>query len=235
MFCRNCGENVADGVKFCPKCGNPTGVQPQEAAGQVLPQPEAQASQAQPQPEVQTGQAQSQGQPYAAQPQQSAGAYQPQANRPTWQPIPPIKPIPPKPVLNTMINKILAIVAAVLALVSPFLPGLTASAFGMSETGSLVEIYAEEEGGLAVLFIPLVIGILIFLILQFVGKPKLSAIGAFIMTAWVIFFVIIIKIAVDQYAGYGVSTHFSIGVYLWFVSLIVAWVAAFFPPKKAAE
>ena len=22
MFCENCGSNVPDGTKFCPKCGN---------------------------------------------------------------------------------------------------------------------------------------------------------------------------------------------------------------------
>ena len=29
MFCINCGNEIADGVKFCPNCGNPTNAQPQ--------------------------------------------------------------------------------------------------------------------------------------------------------------------------------------------------------------
>lgn len=24
-FCKNCGNKLEDGTKFCPKCGNPTG------------------------------------------------------------------------------------------------------------------------------------------------------------------------------------------------------------------
>lgn len=28
MFCRNCGTQIADHVKFCPACGKPTGTQP---------------------------------------------------------------------------------------------------------------------------------------------------------------------------------------------------------------
>lgn len=28
MFCKNCGTQIADHVKFCPACGKPTGTQP---------------------------------------------------------------------------------------------------------------------------------------------------------------------------------------------------------------
>ena len=26
MFCKNCGSNIGNNVKFCPSCGKPTGV-----------------------------------------------------------------------------------------------------------------------------------------------------------------------------------------------------------------
>ena len=36
MFCKNCGNQIPDGVRFCPKCGKETGTVPsnQNAAGQ---------------------------------------------------------------------------------------------------------------------------------------------------------------------------------------------------------
>ena len=41
MFCKNCGNQIKDGVRFCPQCGKETGIsmtqeeikEPKEAAG----------------------------------------------------------------------------------------------------------------------------------------------------------------------------------------------------------
>lgn len=36
MFCRNCGNKLADNAKFCNKCGNPVAVKPSEDVQQVI-------------------------------------------------------------------------------------------------------------------------------------------------------------------------------------------------------
>ena len=40
-FCGNCGNQVAEGVKFCPSCGNAMQVAPANEQPQATPQPEA--------------------------------------------------------------------------------------------------------------------------------------------------------------------------------------------------
>ena len=34
MFCKNCGQEINDGVQFCPNCGTPTANEPQYSAPQ---------------------------------------------------------------------------------------------------------------------------------------------------------------------------------------------------------
>ena len=41
-FCGSCGKEVADGVKFCPHCGNDTGVAGAAGSAQVVPGAKAQ-------------------------------------------------------------------------------------------------------------------------------------------------------------------------------------------------
>ena len=86
MFCRVCGNQLADGVKFCPKCGTQVMSAPSQQGqpGQGYSQPQMQQGQGYSQPQMQQGQGYSQpqiqqGQGYSQpQMQQGQGYSQPQ-------------------------------------------------------------------------------------------------------------------------------------------------------------
>lgn len=120
------------------------------------------------------------------------------------------------------------------------LSGLDLSDLGISSSvpdfydTPLTKIMDESlgAGGSAMILVPLLIGIVIFLIFQLLNKPKLSLIGGVIASLTIIGYTILMKVLIDEtYQGL-ITVHLSTGAFVWIASLILFWAAAFIPARQ---
>lgn len=165
MFCKKCGQQLADGMKFCTKCGTPTGVAQNPAAPQrpVNPQPRPANPQMRPQPRPANPQA-----------------------RPMPRPQPNYAPVKNNGYFGQFKNKLgpamigyfvlIAILILNLILISNSAV-LQGKVFGKTVTADFAEVMENEDGLEAIPTVTTVIHIvaLVILLLAFVPKIRLSA------------------------------------------------------------
>ena len=137
MFCKNCGQEIPEGVKFCGNCGTPVAVQAPEPQPAPAQQPQYQAA---PQPQYQAPQPQYQ-QPQYQQPVYAAPAAQQE------QP-------------NLLVLGILSLVFCSLGL-----PGLIIGAIGRSKGKKFVQAGGTLTGASKVGYILSLVGLIFGIIM----------------------------------------------------------------------
>ena len=142
MFCKNCGQEIPEGVKFCGNCGTPVAVQPApEAPAPQAPQPQYQAPQYQaPQPQPQ----------YQAAPQPQYQAPQQQYVQPTY-----ASPAAAQEQPNILVLGILSLVFCSLGI-----PGIIIGAIGRSKGKKFIQAGGTLTGAAKVGYILSLLGLI---------------------------------------------------------------------------
>lgn len=204
MICKNCGNTLPDGATFCYYCGAaiessacPKRVQPSVTGAAERPAPETvgPSTVRQRDPQLSVNPKNNYGS------NQSAGIDVqgvPQSNG------------------NQMSSNIVAVVALLISLVSLFLPALSVSAFGFSESVSIFETDSSYGIGFGLVIIVAMIAVIVR------SKPAAIAISAVNLICAIGIFFQVIQ-AVNLTFGLG---SIGIGMILYLVSSIVALVSS---------
>ena len=144
MFCKNCGQEIPEGVKFCGNCGTPVAVQAPEPQPAPAQQPQYQAPQQQ----------------YQAAPQQQYQAPQPQYQQPQYQ-----QPVYAAPAAQQEQPNLLVLGILSLVFCSLGLPGLIIGAIGRSKGKKFVQAGGTLTGASKVGYILSLIGLIFGIIM----------------------------------------------------------------------
>lgn len=193
MFCKYCGTELKQEVKFCPNCGRPVGKRQEELQVETIQNfVDGHDRYLQKKKKKQTGF--------------------------TW-------------------NKLLVLAAALIILIAPQMAGASAYESGMSYHMSIQTIFQEDSDSLLpllLLYVPSVIGIAIMLLLQFFNHPKISLIGAVILTLWAIVIVSCLVYVMDRYK---LDRYMNLGAgcYMLIAGVGIAWISALIPPRTVVS
>ena len=189
MFCPHCGNNVADNTKFCPYCGATMEQQAPAAAPQ--------------QPPV--------GGPASYAPQQNSV---PNYGAPQQTPYVPNYAAAQKAAKPKYMNPI-ALIAAAVTLIAMFLPFMSVSAFGYSQSVSFFDCMGT--GDPMIWLILLMVAVVV--ILQLVKAPQVPSIVLAALS--LVFLLIEIGVAANQLGEFSSMVSYSLGFWLMLVGLIV--------------
>ena len=196
MTCPHCGKDLAEGTRFCAYCGNPTNSAP--PVQNNAPQPQN------PQP------------PYAPMPQQ------PQ-QRPPYVPPQPQYTVPGLNQKPRYTNPI-ALIAAIVAIASMFMPLITASAMGISQSVTLFQAFTQSFDFMILLIILMMIAVVIMQL------AKASQVPSIVMAALSLVFMFI-EVGVanetfNQVSSMGVKISYDFGFWLMILALIAVIVSS---------
>lgn len=187
MFCPHCGNNIADNTKFCPFCGASTG-----ASDAAAPQTNPTTSYAD---------------PYA--PQNTTNtppSYMPNFNAAGLAKTPKAK-----------YTNVVAVVAAIVFFISMFMPFVSASAMGVTQSASFVDTISSGDPVIILMILIMVV----IIILQAAKAPQaVTIVLAAISLICLLAEVAIANDAVSQYTSYGVSVSYSFGFWLMLLAHI---------------
>ena len=204
MTCPHCGKELAEGTRFCAYCGN--AISSANPVQNSAPQPQN------PQP------------PYTSipqQPQNSQAPYTPMPQQPQQRPsyVPP-QPHYTVPGLNQKprYTNPIALIAAIVAIASMFMPLVTASAMGISQSVTLFQALTQSFDFLILLIILMMIAIVI---MQLAKAPQVPSI---VMAALSLIFMFI-EVGVanetfNQVSSMGVKISYDFGFWLMILALI---------------
>ncbi|HIW15123.1 MAG: zinc-ribbon domain-containing protein [Acutalibacteraceae bacterium] len=199
MFCPHCGNSIADNTKFCPFCGASTG-----ASDAAAPQTNPTASYSDPY----ASQAPTNTPPTYTPPQQPSTppSYMPNFNAAGLAKVPKAK-----------YTNIVAIIAAVVFFISMFLPFISASAMGFTQSATFMDCIATGDP----LLVIMILFMIVIIILQAAKAPQAATIVLAALS--LIFLLIEVGVAnsmVSDYSSMGVSVSYSFGFWLMLLAHI---------------
>lgn len=196
MKCPHCGKNLADGARFCAYCGNP-----------VHSMPPVQNNASQPQNPTS----------FTPPPQQLQ-------QRPPYVPPQQYYNIPGLTAQKPRYMNLIALIAAVIALVSMFLPFVTASAMGISQSVTLFQAFTNSFDPMIILIILMMVAVVI---MQLAKAPQVPSI---VLAALSLVFIFIeVGIAGEAFSAassMGVKVSYDFGFWLMILALIAIIVSS---------
>ena len=127
------------------------------------------------------------------------------------------------------VNKIASLIIGVLFFLTLFMPYLKASAMGFSESITFRDYMQSDGEDLFPIFLIITLAVvLIYIILQFTGHPRLSIIGAIGMFLLTLFWSVACEI--EKMAADPVNVNAQIGFWVCWICTIAAFVFVFIKP-----
>ncbi len=139
--------------------------------------------------------------------------------------------VPKSNVKGFTLGALVALLGSVLTIFSVFLPAVTASAFGFSQSSSLAQEFARDD---TPLITAVIIGVFVFagiiaVLAHMLGHRRLSLIGGVIALIVSIFMFYGIYQGVQETYGVG---HVAFGMYVMVAGGLIVFISAFLPPRK---
>ncbi len=193
MFCPHCGNSIADNTKFCPFCGASTG-----ASDAAAPQ---------------TNPTTSYTDPYA--PQNTTNPPPQPSTPPSYMPNFNAAGLAKTP--KAKYTNIVAVVSAIVFFISMFLPFVSASALGYTQSATFMDCIGTGDP----LLVIMILFMIVIIILQIAKAPQAASIVlAAISLVFLLIEVGVANSMVGDYASYGVSVSYSFGFWLMLLAHI---------------
>lgn len=193
MFCPHCGSSIADNTKFCPFCGASTG-----ASDAAAPQ---------------TNPTTSYTDPYA--PQNTTNTPPQPSTPPSYMPNFNAAGLAKNP--KAKYTNIVAVVSAIVFFISMFLPFVSASALGYTQSATFMDCIGTGDP----LLVIMILFMIVIIILQIAKAPQAASIVlAAISLVFLLIEVGVANSMVGDYASYGVSVSYSFGFWLMLLAHI---------------
>lgn len=193
MFCPHCGNSIADNTKFCPFCGASTG-----ASDAAAPQ---------------TNPTTSYTDPYA--PQNTTNTPPQPSTPPSYMPNFNAAGLAKNP--KAKYTNIVAVVSAIVFFISMFLPFVSASALGYTQSATFMDCIGTGDP----LLVIMILFMIVIIILQIAKAPQAASIVlAAISLVFLLIEVGVANSMVGDYASYGVSVSYSFGFWLMLLAHI---------------
>lgn len=193
MFCPHCGNSIADNTKFCPFCGASTG-----ASDAAAPQ---------------TNPTTSYTDPYA--PQNTTNTPPQPSTPPSYMPNFNAAGLAKNP--KAKYTNIVAVVSAIVFFISMFLPFVSASALGYTQSATFMDCIGTGDPLLVIMLLFMIV----IIILQIAKAPQAASIVlAAISLVFLLIEVGVANSMVGDYASYGVSVSYSFGFWLMLLAHI---------------